>query len=512
MKTATKLLRDKWIVVLVLMTLVYAFYFSFITIQRHNNIHSDYYDLGIMHQVVHNSAHGRFMQLSFFDSPQAINRFAVHSDLLLGLLAPFYWIYDGVETLLVIQSFASAIGAIGLYAIARKLDLSKFVGVAFAFAYLLYPPLQRANMYDFHAVVLGTGCLIFMVAFAMHKKYRLSFLCALLAIFSKENVALATGFFGFFVALPFALKNVKALSKFSKIGNFLKLPGISISKKSMEFGLLLWITSIVWFVLVFWVLIPHFRGEIPNTEYTRQHFAIERYSYLGSSVEGIVKNSLVNPGRIVNQLSQEHMFSYIENLFQPVAWLSVFSPTYLLIIVPELAINMLSTNTFMQDIRHQYTAVVTPFIFISAIAGFGFISRKFPRLKASYLAVFLIVFAVGMNYVSGPLGYAKLPEESIQKAAVPEKHAILYRSRMLKDSDAVITTSGSLGPHFSGRETYFRFSKEYKQADYILLLISEVKSDWYDSEGSLEAYESLQNDPMFSRIDQVGDFEVYKKN
>jgi hypothetical protein len=77
-----------------------------------------------------------------------------HLEPLVALLSPVYLVRPSAETLIVLQAFASASGAIPLYLLSVR-----HVGVrgaaALSLAYLCYAPLQEVALFDFHSVAFA---------------------------------------------------------------------------------------------------------------------------------------------------------------------------------------------------------------------------------------------------------------------------------------------------------------------------------------------------------------------
>ncbi len=161
--------------------MIFSIYFSVFTILRYQRLVASYYDLGIMHQTVYNSYRAiqtldfsRFLEMTNPHGFEQVKRMAVHNDIFLALLVPFYFIYDGPATLLILQSVIVAMGAYAVFMLTllvfEKQNSKYRVGVFFAFLYLFYPPLQRAVIYEFHAVTLSTAFLLFMYYFWVIRK------------------------------------------------------------------------------------------------------------------------------------------------------------------------------------------------------------------------------------------------------------------------------------------------------------------------------------------------------
>ena len=119
--------KHKYQLTLWIFITAYILYFSFFTVLRYKTLYASYYDLGIMNQTVYNTYKGivtkdpsRILEMTDADSPNQIKRMAIHSDVILTLLAPFYLIHPGPDTLLVIESVVAAFGAWFLFKIVQE--------------------------------------------------------------------------------------------------------------------------------------------------------------------------------------------------------------------------------------------------------------------------------------------------------------------------------------------------------------------------------------------------------
>jgi uncharacterized membrane protein len=434
-----------------------------------------------MDQTVYNTYKGRILDLT---NPEGLNNFkrmAIHNDIVLALLAPFYFIFSGPETLLVLQTIIVALGAIPIYMLSKLILRSKYLGIILAFVYLMYPPLQRANLFDFHPVMLSTTFLLFMFYFFTVKKYWLSIIFFILSIFSKEQIPLTTGAFSLLMAV-FAYQNHE--------------------RKKLFFSSIIFFASILWFIMSIWLITPFFRGG--------QHFALSRYKSLGDGPIGIIKNVLTNPGSYINLIFNVSNFNYLFLLLSPLAFISLFSPTYLLMALPEFMINFLSSHSQMRGINNHYAAVIIPFVFISAIFGIKEILRK-KILDEQKISILLITCVLIMSYYKGLLPYSKDSSLNMYLKYRPEIESVKLWKNKLKNENLSISASEHLGPHFSQRKQVFRFSEAYKYSDYVLILKNDIYYDWLNKKQSIKDYEKLKADRGYNIVYQVGDFEVYKK-
>jgi len=125
---------------------------SSVTILKHKAFETTAFDLGNMDQAVWNSIYGRF--LPFTNWGEEGTRLAYHVDPILILISPPYLICSDPRTLLVLQTVIVALGAWPIYLLARERLGTNLATLAFPLAYLLFPALEAANMFDFHPTTL----------------------------------------------------------------------------------------------------------------------------------------------------------------------------------------------------------------------------------------------------------------------------------------------------------------------------------------------------------------------
>jgi len=410
-------------IVLGILVVSYAAYFSYFTILRHQTLYSGYFDLGIMNQAVFNTFRGNFLEITNPEGLENFKRMAIHNDLILALITPFYYIHLGPETLLVVQSVIIALGAILLYLLAKSKLKSKILALTFSFSYLMFMPLQRSNIFDFHSVTLAVTFLLTMFYFADKKKYLSAFVFLLLSLMTKEQVGLTTSFYAVYLFLD-------------------------KQQKSKKFAWIVLLTSISWFVLSIWVVMPYFRQG--------QHFALSYYGDFGNKPEKVFLGIFTQPQKFASYFLQPSSFIYLFYLLFPVAFLPVFCLSILLIPLPEFAINFLSNNANMQNIALHYSAIFIPFVFIAAVFGAKKILIHLHFLSAKKIALIVFITSLLSAYLFGPLPLAR--NQDIYPFLWPRsevKH-LAYWKDQFKNENLIISASDSLGAHFTNRR-YFIF-------------------------------------------------------
>jgi len=482
--------KNKIEIIVWFLIVAYIIYFSFFTILRKNTLYASYFDLGIMNQTVYNTFqaiktndYSRFLEQTNPFGPDQIKRMAIHNDILLAIFSPLYFIFPGPETLLVVQALILGLGGWFIYKICLKVfeknQYKKIFSLIFVFAYLMYPPLQKANMFEFHAVTLSTTFLLAMFYFWLIKKPRLSLIFFILSIFSKEQVALTTAMFGIYTLYD-VYKNKRKMS---------------------PFGLLILTLSIAWFFFSMLWIIPHFRGGV--------HFALKYYGDFGETPTKVLLGVFKNPASLAKYLWRSDTQDYFWLILGPLGLLALFSPLQLLICLPELGINLLSNSLAMRGIYFQYTAVITPFVFIGSIYGANNILKL--KDQSSRLIIALILLStLGFAYFKGPLPLAKKQEVHPFKYPQKERKEATFWAETLKNESYKISTTGHLAPLFTSRRYFYTFSTNYSLADYLVLQPNEIYNG-FEKDKLIPIYEKFKKDKQFQLIYQEENFEVYKK-
>jgi len=464
--------KNTQIAILTCLVLVYIGYFTLASFQRYNNFHTGRFDLGNMDQTVWNTKNGNIFQLTNPDGTEIVSRLSIHSDFILILLAPFYFIWEDPRMLLLLQSFILGIGAYFVYFISLKILKERNISLIFSFSYLMNPFIQYANLYDFHAVTLATTFLLGSFYFLKVKKYLLFILMLFLSALTKEQVLIIAALFGLYVFL--------------------------IEKKKL-LGATIFIISCFFFYYLIWHAIPQARGG--------NHFALAYYSDLGESPGKIIKNLFISPIKTANLIFIPKNIEYIKMLFWPTGFLSAFSPVTLMFALPDLLINTLSSNRQLSDIYYQYASTIVPFIYISSIYGASFLKKKFPYLKNFYIILILTSFSAA--YLYGPLPGAKKPSLDMFVAPYKNRKEILSFLSSLPRTSAIAATN-NLGAHLSHREKIYVIPNGLSQADYVLFLLND-KYARPSLEFQIQLSKKLKNDKDYLLIYENNDFVAFKK-
>lgn len=468
----SKFLNYKTELFLAILVIIHAVYFTVASFFRFDNFYTGKFDLGNMDQTVWNTINGRIFQFTDPNGTETVSRLAFHADFILILLSPLYFIWESPKILLLIQSATVAAGAIFVYLIANKYLKNKTYSLFISVAYLINPSLNYSVLYDFHPVVLATTFLLGAFYFLKTKRVYLFLLFLFLAAITKENVWIISALFGLYILYT----------------KRLKLLGLSI-----------FIVSILSFYYLIWHAIPQASQG--------QHFALEYYSEYGSSPGEIIKNTLFSPNKIIPIISEGARFEYLNQLLLPLGYLIV-SP-YFLFIVPELAINLLSSNPNLYQIYYQYTALLTPFLFISLIWILFFLKRKFPRIKIQFLIAVVIFSSLYSARTLGPLPGSLKPNTQMFTEPLFNRSVVdAYLSRI--SSEYSVSASNNLGAKLSQRENLYVIPYGTSNADFIAILLRRGPDD-LSERAEREVLERVRRDSNYIEVFKNGGFTLFQR-
>jgi len=390
---------------LALMVLCYTVAMSIVTILRHHFLFSFAWDLGIFNQVFWSTLHGRF----FYYTVEPWNGrsfFGVHFSPILILIIPFYAVYPHPETLLVLQSFVIALGAVPLYFLAKD-ELNERLALLLSLLYLTHPLLLGANLFDFHFEAFIPVTLLSTIYFLRKRNMKLYILSLFLSLMSHEYVAFLT----ILIILHELVTKIKAKDELRKIA---------------PYAILTVSSSIIW---IFLASAIHYYLRNPETR--------------SMNVLAPVLSEIGHPLLLISYLGNDlyTKFSYLTLLLAPLLFTSFYS-SYFLLTLPWLLFAFTLNYSPYYKIGYQYSLVIIPFVYLSSIHGIkrllgsnGLKRQTFNRLLL-FSALFFLISTVTL-----------IQPQAIDMKSVDSAHNIIP---LIPENASVLTTN-NLFPHVSNR-------------------------------------------------------------
>lgn len=446
------IVHDLPLALLALAVLLYAAYFSHLTVLRLHAFEARALDMGNLNQTIWNTAHGDWLRLTNQES-DLTNRLGYHVEPILLPIALLYRLHPTPEFLLVLQAVIVAFGALPLFALARRRGLSDWLGLLFALAFLLNPTIQAANWLEFHPVTLAPTFLMAAFYFLVAGRTGWFVLFAILSASCKEEIGLLVAMMGLYAWLA------------------LRRPRLGIATALLAGG---------WSLLaVLGIQNAVAGGNI--------HWG--RYAYLGETTTQKLITLMTRPDLVLTQLGKANVGRYAFELLLPVGFTALLAPEVLLLALPSLAINLLADFAPMhQATTLIYAAPVAPFVMLAAVMGVAranewIDSTRKSRLEqiaadqnphpsaqsASSAFHWLAALLVLGGALLGQRLWGVLPGSGNHLAlSVTDHHRRAAAVIAQIPPDAAVSAQDRLNPHVSGRRTLYIFPR-VDDADYVLL-------------------------------------------
>jgi uncharacterized membrane protein len=483
--------------ILAAMIMVFTATFSILGAFQYGALNVPYGDSGYFEEQLWRTMHGEFLVQS------------MHKDIFLGkhiqlvhlLLVPVYIIFPHLLTLVVLQNLAVAAGAVAVYLLARDKLQKPAVALAFALAYLLYPPLQIANQdmafNIFRPILFAVPFLLFAFYFLERERYGLFFLFALLTLITKEEFGLILAFMGIYIFL---------------------------AKRKKRLGASVFALGIIWFLVAFFWVIPYFHQAAAGARQVSH--VVTYYENFGKDWEEVKETVLKRPLFVLGYLFSHDgikKINFLLYLFVPFAFLGILAPGILAIGLPTFALSFLASRDALYDIKFYYYTPLIPFFLISAIYGSrrlrNFLIGKLPRFfsQASFLRLLtaLIIFtALFSNILQSKSPISVLfhhPRSSFYwrntYVSKPRAHH-LAEIKALLPADARLATTNFLGPHFTHYQRDYVFPKY--PADEVDYLVIDTTERWQPA-GAGEATKRLLASPAYEKIFHKDGILVFRR-
>ncbi|MCS6801628.1 MAG: DUF2079 domain-containing protein [Chloroflexota bacterium] len=420
--------------------------FTTLSIQRHNALRSNAYDLAIFDQAIYNTAVGRPYAVSIkIDDLANPILLGDHFSPAIALLAPLTWVWNDVRAILVAQSLLLAAGALPVYRVARWLTQSPLLPPALVVGYFLTPTLQHTVLYDFHEVALAVPALAFAAEALVRRRRRALVLWLSGALLCKEEIAFVAAGFGATLLLS----------------GLLSFRHPRAARQDIALGAAIVTAAIAWAILTIGLLIPWFEGSGAYTY-------VSRYETLGRSPDEIVRTALTRPDLVLALVLQPVKLEFVLSFFAPFAFLPVLAPTLLVLTLPTFGYLLLSSYAAQYSLGRQYGVVIIPLVAVAAAVGTARLAQQRERrpivTSAIALGVGAAAVATYLEFGPGPGGGWFDPERYVVAPRVAVAAQLFARI----PPEASVSAQENLAPHLSRREHLYLFPALHG-AEFIIL-------------------------------------------
>jgi len=454
--TANSKTALKWVTasLLLLMAAAYSYRFSTLAITNHEALVTRTIDLGYYDNIFYQSLHGRPLNCTFC---RGATHASAHFDPILVLLSQFYRISGRAELLLVLQSVWLSTGVIPTYLLAHHKLGSRLAGLALGAAYLLYPALHGANMYEFHSLTLIAPLMLWLLFFLERRQWLGYGISMTLLLLCREDVPLLLCLVGVYGLLTRQAALVRA-------------------------GWITILVSLVYMVSVRLLFMPS--SAILNSG-TKHAYSYEYYFRdlipKGTGLRGLLSTFITNPVFVMEKaFANNKKILYLLQLLLPLGMLPLFAAKRRVMLLYGLGICLLASRPPVFSTHFQYSCTIFPIAFAilpSAIAdmrnngwqlrALGIDSQRFSRAAVTFVlvATALSSFKFGgiVNNTAFKGGFARVTRT--HSPATRKRYQAVRRMVDKIPPGASVAATNRLGPHISNRQHAYML-RQAKTTDY----------------------------------------------
>lgn len=175
--------------ILIILVTIYVTGASLVSLNRYWQYNAFWYDFGILDETIWKLSRFQNPLIEQLNPPTGLTVWGDHFNPSIILYAPFYWITDRAEIMLVVQAAAVGISAVIAYLLAKKVTGSILVSAALTTSYLGFTGMQNALFTDIHNIVFSLPFLMLSFWSVFTKKWKLYFLFLLITLGFQENLA-----------------------------------------------------------------------------------------------------------------------------------------------------------------------------------------------------------------------------------------------------------------------------------------------------------------------------------
>ncbi len=394
----------------ILILLFFFICYSILPIVKHFHYLSGY-DLSVIDQATWKYAHFKNPISTthvYFDTPIYFD----HVEIIFLLIAPLYWIFDTVLTLIALQTVAVISSGFAVYLLAKHYKLKTIVSNALLITYLSFYGIQFAIWSDVHSIVFGIAFLSWFLYFLTKRNALYTYIFLILAITSKEDVALLT-------LLISTIIFITQKNKTSLIS-----AGISVT----------------YLLVIFLIFFP----------------MVLKGGYRFANPHGILSD--INIFYFVNTPDKQKAIFYS---FASFGFLPLLAPFYLIPFVADLGHYFVLGNAVVssaQGLFAHYRSSVALLLSWPTIIAIS----KIKKLNSIGIALYLIVCAFAVQYILHlPLSYLS---KSWFWSTPPEVNSINKIVSQISPS-ATIVTQNNIAVHLAHRDelfTLFPYFRDFK--------------------------------------------------
>jgi uncharacterized membrane protein len=435
---------------------IFALLYSWSKISQYLSFHIHAVDFSVFDYAISNTLHGRFMYAPFLNT----NLFSIHFAPILLLIVPLYLLHDGPFILLILQALIVVLGALPFYKLCRELFPEPFVAPLLTIAYLNYPFLIKGLEYDFHWEMAIPWFIFTAFCYLVKLDTPKYFLFVILALMTKEDVAIYT----------FAL------------GAYL-----CVFQRRWKVGIPTMVLSAVWFVAAIQVISALSGGQLVY---------LGRWHRYGSTPFEIAAYALLHPLELFKEIVRPGLLA---KLLLPLIFLPLLKPSLLLLAIPPYIVNATSSYEVQSKLYVYYAAPIIPFLFIAMVYGLKNLTTWFATKREALLWTVCLLLVV-LNF------------GQFKSFAITPHHRIGYEVLKQIPREASVAAQVDLVPHLPKRQRIYMLDQTSRNLDVEYVVFDKKGNKWPMSVSEYEElFSSFSNNKKYRLIFEKDGYALFRR-
>ena len=308
------------------------------------------------------------------------NYFECHKKVILVLILPLYYLWPSLFNLLLIQCVILGLAAYPLYKICNHF-LNESTSKIITISYLLYPAAIMNGIVGFHVLTFAPLFVFSMFYFYLNKKPFLHVISLILLLTLFENM--------FLISIPIAFYYI--------FDTYFNTESLKARLYKYSFPTI-FVTIVYYGIFIRYIIAPIFSPDAPLIS---SYGVMHHFGYLGSNIQEIILNSLLNPYLIINVPHILKFVTYVFIMLLPLAFIPILNKKSILALLMASLIvfqSIISQEPTMESWYTRFQVVIIPFLFLAMIISVS----KFQKEKNKYLQYFdkyYIYYALAISII-----------------------------------------------------------------------------------------------------------------
>jgi uncharacterized membrane protein len=404
--------------------------------------------------TIYSYAFAQTMRGRFFPLPDAGTLLGNHLNLVILLWLPVYAVWQSFFSLMLYQSLMLAWSSWPVYLLAKGVLRNGRAALLLGLTFLFFPTIVSQHVNQIHDDQFALPFLMYAIYYYWRKDFTKFMAMVVLACLGKETVAITTAAFG-----------IQSL----------------VTRRSWKWVVMPLVFSAGYFALALKLFISVLAGHGASL-YTQTKY-LDAY---GNTPAEVVHTFLSRPGHVLEIMFANDKLVYLGKTLLPVLYVLPFLSLCVLIVLPNLLLNLIGSNTAFLVIPWHYNVLLGGAMVAASVFGISRIAGQ-SQSTATLLAGLTTLLAI-VSFGN----WFQLNEYTLK----PHNASLKKIVELIPKTASVVSPTPMLA----------EFSNRPKLTSAYTMLIVHKNSDWLSDfdyvvlDGNWRNYEAIGQVPMYELL------------